>query len=332
MRITGPFLLAILMIAGCNRPVPGLPWPEANPCNGFTEEPVPEVDSLPRNRIQGAILASRFSTFEDFQSVVKVEYFGKGQTAGSSEAEHSTARLTHCCNGSYIISEIRSGLDQDDITRARDGNLADKLGLLIHSPYTIANREEMKKIYWLARRRFREFGEGDMAFFDLALHTVSHINTPSLAYKNARDRGEKGYLNTFNHFIAQAFITSCFSEEIADFIGDMHELKNMPALVHGKFKPEELTNPDNNPVDNYADMLNNEWGQEIGKELKEKYGIGPQTRWTPPLLTNYLNDIQQYFSWAFQIGFEPFRQDDEVVTRFAHKMNVMLHNIPINVP
>jgi hypothetical protein len=42
------------------------------------------------------------------------------------------------------------------------------------------------------------------------------------------------------------------------------------------------------------------------------------------LLTNYLNDIQGYYSWAFQIGFTPFRPSDEIVEQFTWKMNEVI--------
>ena len=77
-------------------------------------------------------------------------------------------------------------------------------------------------------------------------------------------------------------------------------------------------------MDNYVDLINNEWGQELGKQLKEKYNIDRETNWTPELLANYLNDLQSYYSWAFQIGFEPFRPEDDVVRRFSDKINIVM--------
>jgi hypothetical protein len=41
-------------------------------------------------------------------------------------------------------------------------------------------------------------------------------------------------------------------------------------------------------------------------------------------LANYLNDLQSYYSWAFQIGFEPFRPEDELVARFSKKINAVM--------
>jgi hypothetical protein len=196
--------------------------------------------------------------------------------------------------------------------------------LLFRCPFAVANRKDLETVYHLSRWRPEWFGEGDPAFFDLAKSSVENINTPDLAFKNPRDSTEKGYLNSFNHITAQAFITSCFSEELADFIADAHERYHHPELITGIFTEEQAADLEEGPVDNYVDIINNEWGQELGKQLQAKYGIGRETTWTPELLANYLNDLQRYYSWAFQIGFEPFRPEDQAVVRFSNKLNAIL--------
>ena len=102
----------------------------------------------------------------------------------------------------------------------------------------------------------------------------------------------------------------------------------MPELLTGMFTEEQLTDPNNNPVDNYVDLINNEWGQELGKKLKIKYGITPSTVWTKALLSAYLNDIQDYYSWAFQISFHPFTTQDSLVIKFSDKINKVMVNPP----
>ena len=228
-----------------------------------------------------------------------------------------------------MISELKAGISQNDIINARNGNLTDKLTLLYNSPFAIANRMDINKIYLLARVKPYLFGEGDVAFYGLAAASVRKINTSRLAYLHPRDSSEKGFINTFNHITAQAIITSCFSEDLADFVADVHELHNMPELTNGQFSNEQLHAPDDNPVDNYVDMINNEWGQELGKELKRRYNINSSTCWTAELLVNYLNEVQNYYSWAFQIGFEPFKKEDEEIIRFVEKINLVKAGMPI---
>lgn len=132
---------------------------------------------------------------------------------------------------------------------------------------------------------------------------------------------EKGYLNTFNHITAQALITTLYTERTADFVADVHERFHMPDLISGEFTQEQIEDLDMGAVDNYIDIVNNEWGQELGKKLKSQFIIDSQTTWDPQLLSDYLNAMQNYYSAAFQIAFRPFRPDDEIVLKFSQKIN-----------
>jgi len=262
---------------------------------------------------RGALLGTRFSSFEDLKSVIQIEY------------DSNIVFVRHCTNGREVVSVLETGTSQGDMAKAgNDGALWDRLLLLFSCPYAVINRNDLKRIYTLSRWRPDWLGEGDLAFFDMAKSSVGNINTPEMAFKNVRDSTEKGYLNSFNHITAQAFITSCFSEELADFIADSHERYRHPELITGKFTEAQITDLEEGPVDNYVDLINNEWGQELGKYLKEKYSIDRETNWTPELLANYLNDLQRYYSWAFQIGFEPFRPEDKEVLRFSNKINIVM--------
>jgi hypothetical protein len=98
----------------------------------------------------------------------------------------------------------------------------------------------------------------------------------------------------------------------------------MPELMTGNFTSKELTDVDFGPVDNYLDLINNEWGQKLGKVLSDKYHINQHTFWTPQLLADYLNDILSYHSWVFQIAFKPYTPEEEIVVRFARKMNTVI--------
>lgn len=276
-----------------------------------------------------ALLASRINSLEELKEIIEINYFNRFSEDSNGKDTRSMVRLKHCSNGVEVISELKAGISQNDIINARNGNMTDKLTLLYNSPFAIANRMDINKIYLLARVKPYLFGEGDVAFYGLAAASVRKINTSRLAYLHPRDSSEKGFINTFNHITAQAIITSCFSEDLADFVADVHELHNMPELTNGQFSNEQLHAPDDNPVDNYVDMINNEWGQELGKELKRRYNINSSTCWTAELLVNYLNEVQNYYSWAFQIGFEPFKKEDKEIIRFVEKINLVKAGMPI---
>jgi hypothetical protein len=275
--------------------------------------------------VRGALLGTRFNSLEELRTVVQIEYHGGTSTSDGTLPSDCYVRLRHCSNGTEVTNILAPGITQRDLHKAGyNGAFRDRLAILFRCPFAVANRKDLEKIYNLSRWEPDWFGEGDVAFFDIAKTSAEHINTPDLAYGNTRDTTEKGYLNSFNHITAQAFITSCFSQELADFIGDTHERYNHPELITGKFTEAQIKDLGEGPVDNYVDLINNVWGQKLGKQLREKYGINRETNWTPQLLADYLNDLQRYYSWAFQVGFKPFRPEDEVVVRFSNKINAIM--------
>lgn len=274
----------------------------------------------------GGLIATRFKSLEELKTVVQIEYFTKEGKPVPEGEEASMVRVIHCSKGRQVTGILESGISQDDIVKVQNGSFLDRLNLVFQSPYAVANREDLGKIINLARRRSDFFGEGDVAFFDFAETMVANINADDDAFAHPSDISEKGYLNTFNHIAAQAFICSLFSEEMADFVADVHERLNMPELINGEFTNRQIESLDNNPVDNYVDVINNEWGQELGKRLKKKYNIKKKFWWTPVSLANYVNDLQSYLSWIFEIGFKPFKPSDEVVVRFFKKINHVMKN------
>jgi len=278
--------------------------------------PKPDQDRMSSGK--GALLLTRFKSLEELKKVIQIEYVLHGKPQ---------VRLTHSSHGREVSSILKSGISELDIVDARDGGFWDRVWLGINSPYVVINRKDMMRIYLLARIRSNIFGEGDVAFYDLSKTILYNISDDDLASMHSEDLSEKGYINTFNHITAQALMTSIFSERLADFIADVHELRKLPELVTGKFTEDQLTDLEEGPVDNYIDIINNEWGQELGKVLRKKYNISRETYWTPELLANYLNDIQTYYSWSFQIGFKPFRASDEIVIRFSNKINSLMKGV-----
>lgn len=269
-----------------------------------------------------ALLASRFESLKKLRELVHIHYKSENRTGPSR------VRLSYRYGNAEMECELLDGIRQSELARAVDGTFRERVEVVLRAPFAIRNRSDLNKVNRLARRRPIFFGEGDVAFYDLALASVDHITSTDLAYLNARDSSEKGYINTFNHITALAFITTYFSFELADFVGSVHERENMPELVTGKFSAKQLNDPDNNPVDNYVDLINNNLGQHLGEQLKKKFGIDEQTEWTPDLLADYLNDIQSFYSWSFGIGLAPFRPEDEVLIRFCEKINIISAGVP----
>lgn len=267
---------------------------------------------------KGALVSTRFKSFEALKQELEIEYAPK---------DSSWVRLTHQNNERKMVCVLTKGVSQKDFTDARDGGFFKKVGLVFKSPYFAINRNDLLRVYMIARRTDSFFGEGDIAFYDLATAMLWNINDDDLERTSSEDLSEKGYINTFNHLTSQAFMTSLFSEKLADFVADTHERYNMPELITGKFSEEQIYDLEKGPVDNYVDMINNEYGQALGNRLKLKYGINSETIWTPELLVAYLNDVQSYYSWVLQIGFKPFEEEDELIQRFYKKLNFLMEDV-----
>lgn len=316
-------LLSLLFISGCGHDP--IAESQAMDCleAAFDSSAMPAYAG-----IRGALLTSRFSSLEELKSVVRIEYFPNASEEGQAYRGDSLVRLTHCSNGQTVVSILAQGVDEGDFSKALRNGVIEKAAIGFRSPFAVENRQWIQRVEILARRRQRMLGEGDATFYDLALAMTDHITNKDLAFQTALDSSEKGYLNTFNHITAQAFITSLYSEEVADFVADVHERQTLPELMNGRFTNEQLRDFNVNPVDNYIDIINNEWGQELGKVLQDKYQLTTETDWTPELVATYLNDVQSYYRWAFQIGMRPFRAQDTLVIRFSEKLNFVQEYLP----
>ncbi|MEZ4720395.1 MAG: hypothetical protein R2813_00795 [Flavobacteriales bacterium] len=254
--------------------------------------------------------------------MVNIQYMGGGSQ------DTFGAKPKACVSYLNLTSELEQGVSQTDFLKARDGDFWDKANLIFNSPFAVFNRDALIKIYTLSRNQYEIYGMDDLAFYHVAEAMMCNISELDLHRIDERDFSEKGFINTFNHIIAQSFMTSIYSEEVADFIADVHERYNMPELVTGDFTYEQLSDLKNGPMDNYIDMINNEIGQEIGKDLKAKYNVGASYQWTPASLSDFLNEIQSHLSWSLGIGFTPFRATDELVIRFSNKLNkVMIQTV-----
>ncbi|MGD1848003.1 MAG: hypothetical protein ACFB10_21630 [Salibacteraceae bacterium] len=283
--------------------------------------PSPAINSLEHQPLatQGALMASRFATLEDLQKVVEIEYAYPPSDVGAKGP--AGVRLHHQCGNQAVASVLISGISEADLSKARSGGWMSKALLGIRSPFVALHRHDLLRVMVLARWRYPIFGEGDKAFYDIAASMVKRIYPKDLDHLPERDLSEKGFLNTFNHITAQALMTSLFSAELADFVGDVHERYHMPELMTGVFTDKQLTDLNKNPVDNYVDMINNEWGQRLGARLKQEFNVSRTTRWTPQLMADYLNAVLEYYHWALHVHFRPFRPDEELVQRYAHKLN-----------
>ena len=137
-------LLAILLI-GCNQDhdITNSNNDGECACNSMARE-----DST-YNSGRGALLGSRFSSFEALKSVIQIEY-GGSIASDSTATANCYVRLRHCCNGRSVVNILAAGTSQGDILKARDGSIWDGVILLFHCPYAIMIRKDLGNIYNLS--------------------------------------------------------------------------------------------------------------------------------------------------------------------------------------
>lgn len=274
-----------------------------------------------------AMLSSRFKNLTHLKTMVSIQYDQDYSKLDSNAYRQSMVHLKYPNNAVAVQRTMISGISQNKILELRNADYFTRSCFAFSNSYIIRQRKELEVSYILARRKPVMFGPGDKSFYDLALESFQHINTPELAFQNVRDSSEKGYINTFNHVTAQAIITSFFSEDLGDLIGDLHERQNMPEITSGRFTQKQLNDSINSPEDNYVDIINNEIGQKIGLKLRHKYKLNETTKCNEVLLASYLNDIQSYYMWALEIGMDPYRPTDDIIIKFSNKINALLKSL-----
>jgi len=270
------------------------------------------------------LLASSFNGTKAFTDKVLIEYISQNsETKGIHR--YGAISLFYVSNGDSILTHLKRGVSQNDIIKIRDGSMIDKLSFSLHKPKVVSSRVDLNKIYKLARRRPTLFGEGDVAFYDLAEMMLNNMILEQNRNLNSKDFSELGFINTYNHIVAQALITIIYSDAIADSIACYHERIRSDELIN----PLDVMELSDVHIDNYVDMINNEIGQRLGIAISDFLFTQKYEEWNPKILAKVLNLIQSYFSRHFQISFKPFHPEDPQLIKFAHKINIVNAGVPI---
>ena len=153
---------------------------------------------------------------------------------------------------------------------------------------------------------FKAKNDQKMAFGDIA----------KSFYKNSSQH--RGTLeNTYLHVLGQGFITVLFGDGVANFSAHLHE-RSQGSLLTGDFTEKEI----NQAIDNYADLINNQWGQKFGNEIKDQYDISSSTVWSPELTANVLNAFQSKISETMGIKFKTeYTAEDDFVIKLTEFFN-----------
>jgi RHS repeat-associated protein len=155
----------------------------------------------------------------------------------------------------------------------------------------------------------RKNNDQKMAFQDIA-------NTLKANLSKGEARGTID--NTFLHVAGQSFITTLFGEGYADLSGDIHE-RDHKSLLTGNIQAGVDTQK---AIDNYSDIINNQWGQRWGEAISKDLGITKDTEWTNDLTSKYLNALQDKISKGMGVKFDKsFKESDNFVKKTTEFIN-----------
>jgi len=93
------------------------------------------------------------------------------------------------------------------------------------------------------------------------------------------------YKNTFRHIAGQALLTIVYGSDFADFIGDAHE--------------RDDNGYEGNRIDAITDLINNPYGQRVGKALSEKYDFTNPDNITAKNVASFLTEVSEYVINSF---------------------------------
>src|SRR5919197_307345 len=137
-----------------------------------------------------------------------------------------------------------------------------------------------------------------------------------LSFVKKSKSATEGRRNMLLHVFGQAVITTLFGRGAADLAGDIHE-RDMASLISGTITPAE----EKGAIDNYADMINNVYGQQLGAELASSLGVGGGTTWDPALTTQYVNAAQAWIAGEMGWKVSDFKDTDPVIVKFTALLN-----------
>jgi hypothetical protein len=193
------FILILLIVSACKRPK-HLEPPESNVKQATADSALTSVVD------NGALLLTRYKSLPELKSVVHIKYDNVASPSAGSLPENSRVELTYNNCGHLVTSILDAGISEADFVRARDGSIWDRVIVGLRSPYGVLNRKDLMRIEHLGRKRPPLFGKGDVAFYNLAETMVKNISEEDVLHMSSEELSEKGYLNTFNHVMAQAFM------------------------------------------------------------------------------------------------------------------------------
>ncbi len=281
-------------------------YPELTPYQFASNTPIWAVD------LDGleALVSSDYSTLEALKKSINIKY----------DKDDVSVTVSHTFNNASVTKILGQGIRERDLRQLQSGSFSEKVSAVFNNPSIIYHERVLKGSLILA---YKKSNITDIGNYHVAQIMANNLaGSASLSHQNS----EKGLVNTFNHILGQAVLTIFYGASSADYVGDAHE-RGQPSLMTGAITEAETMQA----IDNYVDLINNQWGQTLGNELRQKYGnivdVGGLVfdgKFNENLVnTNlanvagFLNDVQNYVGNTFGYTGKAFSSTDEIVKQYT---------------
>jgi RHS repeat-associated protein len=264
-------------------------------------------------------IANDYRDIAALKKSVDITYTPSGRFSYASVAVSDKAKAGI---GTNTLSESNPG--QAQLKKAAAGDWGDKLSFAVSNPGAALYRNDLEKIEKLA---FVKKNSSGTALGHIADEMVGHLATkpsgPTVMIGKDKVTMVDATKNMVLHVFGQAAITTLLGRGAADYAGDLHE-RDQPSLISGKIGKTE----ERQAIDNYSDMVNNLYGQDIGERVGAKLGITSSTVWTPKLTAKYLNAVQDAIAKEMGWKMAPFSAGDAEVKKFTSLLNEVQGTTP----
>jgi RHS repeat-associated protein len=114
------------------------------------------------------------------------------------------------------------------------------------------------------------------------------------------------YADVFQHIYGQTLLTVEYGEDFARFIGDAHE--------------RDLTGFGEFTIASVSDLINNEWGRQLGTSMREKY---PSGNWTADKVCSFTTDVISYMKASIrELRSIEINISNEEISDLTRRLNV----------
>ncbi len=291
----------------------------------FANSPIVMIDPDGRQ----PMIANRYKNIEALKKAVDISYTPAGYEKRWSAIEkgyvydYVPAKVSVTDKGGKGTNVLSMATpSQGKLDAANKAGLPGKAALGMRYPELVWHKSELEGVRKLALGIKHEGEEAPaITMFGMAKEMYKNLQTkpkgPTYTVGDNVVTMKDATENMLLHVAGQATLTTLYGRNVADLAGDIHE-RGQPALITGKISATE----ERQAIDNYSDLVNNLYGQDIGKRLSEKFSS--KTAWTPALTAEFFNAIQSEIAAETGLTFKPFDEKNIKIQKFTNLLNEVM--------